>query len=254
MLPASVIRFAEPMRSSASLFIAACLFSALTPGASGQEAAPKKEAEKGRHIRGLSFRLEDKLDEVYCWGDKVPGVKIEVKNYLNDIAGYLPFDGSTDLVLTNSPDPKSVQDPAAVLAKVKFQPAIKSAVFMILPGTRKEGDPKYRVLVLEDGVGEFPPGSLKLMNLSPAAVRMQLENQNFDVKSGEIRLIKNPPTGENHNAAMSVFYMKGDKWQMFGNSAMVAPDKARVFEVFFENPASGKVEMRGIRDVAFDNP
>ena len=40
--------------------------------------------------------------------------------------------------------------------------------------------------------------------------------------------------------------------QMFGNATMVAPGRARVFQVFYENPANHKVEMRGIRDVAFE--
>jgi hypothetical protein len=231
---------------------------AVAPRAGAQDNPPPKDAppkesdaKGGRHIRGLAFRIEEPLKEAYAFGPKISGVKIEVKKYLNDIFSPLPVDGGNELILTNSSDPASVKDPAAILAKVKFQPTLKSAVFMFLPGTGKDGDPKYRVLVLEDSVDEFPAGSLKLMNLSPIPIRMRLETQDFDVKSGEIRVIKNPPVGDNEHAAMSVFSFKDNKWQMFGNTAMVAPGRARVFQVFYENPASGKVEMRGIRDVAF---
>lgn len=235
--------------------LAVCSCLAVVPHATAQEAPAKdpaaKESKKGRLIRALSFRIEEPLDVAYAHGVKVPGVKLEVKSYLNDIAGSLPLEGSTDLVLTNSPDPASVKDPAAVLAKVKFAPTLKSGVFMFLPGTGKEGDPKYRVLVLEDSVDEFPAGSLKLMNLSPLPIRMRLETKDFDVKSGQILVIKDPPMGDNQHAAMTVSSFKGDKWQPFGNTALPAPGRARVFQVFYENPASGKVEMRGIRDVAF---
>ncbi|MDB6080067.1 MAG: hypothetical protein JWO82_3814 [Akkermansiaceae bacterium] len=231
------------------LAICSCL--AAVPHAGAQQAPAAKEADQGRHIRGLSFRIEEPLDVAYVYAPKIPGVKIEVKGYLNDISSALPMEGGTDLVLTNSADPASVKDPAAILAKAKIAPTLKSAVFMFLPGTNKAGDPKYRLLVLEDSVNDFPAGSLKLMNLSPLPVRMQLETKNFDVKSGQILVIKDPPMGDNQHASMSVFSFKGDKWQSFGSSVMPAPGRARVFQVFYENPASGKVEMRGIRDVAF---
>lgn len=211
--------------------------------------APKQEP--GRHIRGLAFRIEEALDTAYVYGPKVQSLKIEIKSYLNDIASTIPFEAGTDLILTNSADPSSVNDPAAVLAKVKFDSSLKSGVFMFLPGTNKPGDPKYRVLVLEDSTSNFPAGSLKLMNLSRVPVRMRLETKDFDVKSGEITVIKNPPMGDNQHAAMTVATFKDGKWQTFGNSVLPAPGRARVFQVFYENSASGKVELRGIRDVAF---
>jgi len=222
--------------------------------APGTEGQPPQEAP-GIKIRSLTFQLDAPPTEVYvhdpATGGKVPGVKIDMKSYLNHEYNLQPT-LAQNLVFTKSQTPASINDAASVIAKTKVPANIKSGIFMFLPGSGKPGDAPFRVLVIEDSKQAFPPGSFKVMNLSPHGVRIQLENTNFDFASGETKLIENPPVGANNSASMKAFSSTNGVVQRIAAGVWPHPGTKRSLQVLFLNPASGQVEIRGIRDVAGD--
>jgi len=161
----------------------------------------------------------------------------------------VPVKGDT-VVFTASADAASAKDTAKILTKAKLPAGFKKGIFIFLPGTGRPGDPAYRVLVMDDSLGSFPRGSVKVMNLSPVPVRIRLEKTNYEFKSGETQLIKDQPVGDNNSSSMMAFALKGTEWQRVGAGVWPHPGEKRVIEIIFENPLSRQVELAGIRDVA----
>lgn len=206
----------------------------------------------GLQVRGLAFQLDSPPENVYVHdgaGGKNPGVKLEVKSYLNHEYSGLPFTGDA-LVFTSAPEPAAASDPAKVVAKAKLPQGFRSGILMFLPGTGKAGDPPFRVLVIDDTRAQFPPGSVKILNLSPSAVRIQLEKQNFDFRSGDTKVIRDLPVSENQTAAMQAMAYQDGQWRRIASSVWPHPGEKRVLQVLFENPSTGQTEIRGVRDVA----
>lgn len=210
-------------------------------------------ATPGLQVRGLSFQLDSPPPEVYVHdalgGGKAPGVKLDVKCYLNHEFSALPIK-SDSLVFASTADPAGLKDPATLVAKAKLPAGFRSGIFMFLPGTGQAGEPPFRVLVIGDSRLEFPPGSVKILNLSPQAVRIQLEKETYDFKSGESRAIKDPPVSENQTSGMTAFSFSNGEWHRIASGVWPHPGEKRVLQVLFENPATQQVEIRGVRDVA----
>lgn len=230
-------------------WLAALLFLA-APALRAQET----EEPPGLKIRAVAFQTDRPLGEIYAHdpvavAEGVAGVKVAVKKYLNHEVDIVPVKGS-ELVFTTRPDPASVRTSADVVAKVQLPANLKSSILIFLPGSGKAGEPMCRVLVIDDQVRAFPRGSLKVLNLSPLPVRIQLEKKNFDFKSGETRLIEDPPVGANQTSGMVAFTHKGGEWQRIGAGVWPHPGDKRVLQILFENPRSKQIEMTGIRDVA----
>jgi len=221
------------------------------PGTGGQAAVP--EEKPGLKIRSLSFQIDSLPQEVFAHDPalegKIQGVKIDMKSYLNHEFNLQPSHPQT-LVFTNSADPASMKDAANVVAKTKVPANLKSGIFMFLPGSGKAGEPAFRVLVIEDSKRAFPPGSFKVMNLSPYKVVIQLEKQNYPFASGETKLIEDPPVGASNSSAMRAFASMNGQEQRIAATMWPHPGKKRSLQVMFLNPKTQQVEIRGIRDIA----
>ena len=222
---------------------------------SAQQPAPAPPAQSGSglRVRALSFQLDSPPPEVFAHAigttNKEPGVRMEVKSYLNHEAGSIPA-AATEIVFTTEADPASVSKPASIIARTKVPQGFRRGILMFLPGTAKPGDPPFRVLVIGDSGGEFPPGSIKILNLSPQPVRIQLEKDNFDFKSGETKVIENPPVADNNSSGMKAFAFAENQWRRIASGAWPHPGEKRVLQVLFLNPATGQTEIRGVRDVS----
>ena len=210
-------------------------------------------ATAGLRVRALSFQLDSPPADVFAHdaaGDgTVPGVKLDVKSYLNHEFSGLPIKGDS-LIFTKSADPAGIKDSANIVAKTRLPAGFRSGIFMFLPGTGKAGDPAFRVLVIDDTKKAFPPGSLKILNLSPLPVSIMLEKEAFNFKSGETKVIEDPPVGPSQSSGMVAKCYKDGEWRKIGSGVWPHPGSKRVLQVLFENPKSQQVELRGIRDIA----
>jgi hypothetical protein len=221
--------------------------------APGGDTPAVPEDKPGLKIRALTFQMNAAPPDVFAHdpatGGKVPGIKVELKSYLNHEFNLQPTHPDS-LIFTNSADPTSINTPANVLAKTKVPANIKSGIFMFFPGTGKPGDAQFRVMVIEDTKSAFPQGSFKVMNLSPTKVRIQLENQNYPFASGESKLIENPPVGANNSSGMKAFASVNGQEVRIAAGVWPHPGTKRSLQVLFLNPETEQVEIRGIRDVA----
>jgi hypothetical protein len=222
------------------------------PGTDGQP-APAPQDAPGLKIRSLAFQLDTPPAEVFAHdpalGGKVPGAKIDMKSYLNHEFNLQPSQPES-LIFTKSADFASTKDAANVIAKTKVPAHLKSGIFMFLPGSGKAGDTPFRVLVVEDSKQAFPPGSFKVMNLSPHRVRIELETQKFPFASGETKVIEDPPVGANNASGMKAFSLINGQETRIASTMWPHPGTKRSLQVLFLNPKTQQVEIRGIRDVA----
>jgi len=241
-------------------FAFAVLLACVAPAAFAQQPAappatppaePAKEAP-GLKIRGLSF-LVDAPTAIFAHDPSVtpplPGVKFDIKNYLNHEYSTVPAKGD-GIIFTKSADPASVKDAASLVAKAKMPEHFKKGIFVFLPGSGKAGDPAYRVMVIDDAVRAFPRGSVKVINISPTPVKIVLEKEEFTFKPGETKLIEDPPVNPNNSSGMIAYQFKENQWQRFAAGVWPHPGEKRVIELIFENPTSKRTELQGIRDVA----
>lgn len=175
-------------------------------------------------------------------------VKIGIKGYLNHQFNLIPL-GTRKMVWTDSPESSSITNLDHIFATVNVPAGMSSGIFLVLPtGASDKG--KFSVVPIPDTNKIFPSGSLKLMNISQLDVRIQLEKKDYEIKSGKALLITDMPVGANNSAGMRAFCLKEGDWQMIGSGVWPSPGNKRVLQLFFVNPATGQLEMRGFRDIA----
>jgi hypothetical protein len=177
---------------------------------------------------------------------------LQVKSFLNHEANTLKFDGDA-LVFTRQSSPVSATDVHEHLATVRVPAAVTSAIFLFLPDpSGKPGDQpgRSRVVVVDDSLRAFPLGSFKVVNDTKLPVRLELEKEVHSFKAGETRLVAKPRFGENQAAAMRASCEKDGAWQMITSGTWTNPGTKRVLQLFTQDQATGRIEFKGIRDIA----
>jgi len=224
------------------------LFGMAAPPCSG---APTPPGTVRVELRLLAFAPPSDSGEWFVHDpaakDDALGVAVHLKTYLNHENCVLTVHGR-NLVFTGSQERASMRQPAAQLAHVSLPEGKRELVLMFLP-REQDGHTTWQVLAIDDSVRAFPPGSLQILNLSRSVVRIQLEQTNYDFKSGETQVITDPPVGPNHHSAMTSFALTSGEWRRIGSGLWPHPGHKRSVQVLFDDPASGQVQLRGFRDV-----
>ena len=179
--------------------------------------------------------------------DSAPGVAATLKGYLNHESSVLELLGR-ELVFTTAADHASIRQPASQLGRVTLPVGSHELILLFLP-QEQAGRSAWKVLPIDDSTRVFPPGSLLLVNLSRSAVRIRLENTDYNFKSGESKVITDPPVGASHHSAMTAFALSDGEWQRIGSGLWPHPGQKRGVQVLFDDPASGQCQLRGFRDV-----
>lgn len=215
--------------------------------------AQEEDAVRTLKTRSISFQVDGKIPPLYAHSVAAekdsPGIPVQVKTYLNHETESFPMNGKR-LIFTTSGERASMGKPDMVMAKAEVPDGLHSAVFMFLPGSGRKDAPKYRVLPIDDTLEYFPRGSFKVINLSPLPLRITLEKAVFDIQAGTAKVIKDPPVNERNASAVRAYTKPDGQWRRIGATSWPHPGEKRVIHVAFLNPASGKVELRGIRDIA----
>ena len=81
-------------------------------------------------------------------------------------------------------------------------------------------------------------------------MKIELEKKEFEFKPGEIRAIEDPPVGANQASGMKGYSQQDGEWQAFVSAIWPHPGGKRVLQLVTANPATGQLEMRGVRDIA----
>jgi hypothetical protein len=227
--------------------LAAALAAASVSIATAQAPPPVIQAK----VRLLAFTPEIKAPEAYAHdptaAPDISGVKIEIKSYLNH-ESYLVATRSKKVVFTTKPDHASIGRQGELIGEASLPTTGNSAIFVFLPG--KPGDKATNlVMAVDDSKRSFPPGSFHITNISPQVVRLKLENTQYDFTPGKTLLISNPPIGEHHQSGMEAFVQKGNTWSPIASGFWPIPKTGRNLALIYQNPATGRVSLRGFDDV-----
>ena len=179
--------------------------------------------------------------------DDATGTAVRLKTYLNHEKSTLTLHGR-ELIFTTGVERASMRQPDAQAARVTLPEGKRELILLFLP-REQDGRATWQVLAVDDSARAFPPGSLQILNLSRSVVRIQLEETNYDFKSGETKVITDPPVGPNHHSAMTALVFTAGEWRRIGSGLWPHPGHKRSVQVLFDDPASGQVQLRGFRDV-----
>lgn len=231
-----------------NLLLATALWvAAASPFASAQAPAGATRVE----LRLLAFAPPQDSGELFVHDpaakDDAAGIAVRLKSYLNHENVSLGLLGR-ELIFSASPRRTSLTQPGAQLARVTLPAGKREFILLFLPQTQ-EGRVGWQVLPIDDSLRGFPPGSIQILNLSASPVRIQLEETDFEFKSGESKLIADPPVGRNQHAAMTAHAFVEGEWRRIGAGLWPHPGRKRTVQILFDEPASGQVQLRGFRDV-----
>ena len=225
------------------LFITALL--GVTPfGAFAQQ--PALQAK----IRLLAFTPDLRFEEAFA---RDPSIQDNSEGALTPINTYLDSDPLTvptksrKIAFTTKSDFGSINRPNELIGEATLPANARSAIFVFLPG--KAGDKaKSQILVFDDSKQAFPAGSLNIVNISPQAVRLTLEDKNFDFTPGKTILIPEPPLRPGDQTGMRAFVQKGSTWAPLSTGIWSYTKSRRKLAIIFQNVATTKIELRTIED------
>jgi hypothetical protein len=212
--------------------------------ASAQQVTPPSRSV---NLRLLSFDPEGSNPDLHCHdvgnAQKPPGVKTPLKNYLNHELSALKLSGR-DLVFSNSPQAPSAENS---LGRVTLPEKGDRFLLLFFPA-EKPGN--YRIMAMDESLQAFPLGSFRVFNVSSSKIRLTLEKTDYECLPGKETMITNPPVGENHHSGMYAHAWINDNWQRIGSGLWPHPGVKRDLEIFFDNPETEQIELRGFRDIS----
>lgn len=201
-------------------------------------------AQREVRVRGLA--LQPGVPEEMQAGDaagKGPAGVVKVKSFLNHEFDTLKLKGNP-LKLTAA----ASDGPAAEIGSCEI-PAKAASVILVFINEGPDSK-SCKIVVVEDSAKAFPPGSFKIANLSEVPVKIELEKKEFEFKPGEVGTIEDPPVGANQASGMKGYSQREGEWQAFVSAIWPHPGGKRVLQLVTANPATGQLEMRGVRDIA----
>lgn len=201
-------------------------------------------AQREVRVRGLA--LQPGLPEELQAGDaggKGPAGVVKVKSFLNHEFDTLKLKDNK-LKFTAA----AAGGPAEEIGSCEIPAKAASVILVFMPDA--PDSKTCKIVVVEDSAKAFPPGSFKIANLSEVPVKIELEKKEFEFKPGEIGTIEDPPVGANQASGMKGYSQREDGWQAFVSAIWPHPGGKRVLQLVTANPATGQLEMRGVRDIA----
>lgn len=211
-------------------------------------ALPAAGAPEEYRVRALSLMQTAPAElHLHDAGGKGSAGVVHPKVFLNHEYELLKTKGGP-VVLTTKADPGSVKVEEDVVGECELPAKPGSYILLLLPDDASPS--KAKVMMVDSSAKAFPKGSFKVMNLTTAPVKIELEGKPFEIKAGETQLIEKAPMGENQTAGMKASYERDGKWTMISSGIWPAPGDKRVLQVLIESGANKRVELRGIRDVA----
>jgi hypothetical protein len=228
------------------LFIIAAIFCASGATLSGQGGSPASV-----NLRLIAFTPEFRNNEVYAQDpaadSNAASVPVKIKNSLNHEVAAVSLK-TRKVVFTEKPDRASLTRDGEMIGEINLPARVNSAVLIFLPG--KPGDKaKSQIMVVDDSGRAFPAGSYHVTNLSNLPVRLMLERKTYDFTPGKTVLIEDPPARENRMIGMRAFVFQDDKMIPVSTGLWPHPGRCRSVKVLFQDPVTGKIQLRSFDDV-----
>ena len=211
-------------------------------------AQQSKPAAREVTLRLLSFYSDGANPELHAHDlknpQKPPGIKTPLKNYLNHETSSLHLMGN-EIVFTTGPQPPTKLEEQA--GHVTLPEKGNVFLLMFFPA-EKTGT--YNIMALDDSTQAFPLGSFRVFNLSHSNIRVTLEKTEYNFKPSQVLIIDKPPVQANNHSGMNAYAFIAEKWQRICSGLWPHPGQKRDLEIFFENPQSQQIELRGFRDIS----
>ncbi|MCW1914419.1 hypothetical protein OJ996_12595 [Luteolibacter sp. GHJ8] len=206
-------------------------------------------AEGECRVRAIVSQAGSLPAEVYVHdaaGSATAG-KVAVKTFLNHQFDLLAPKKGGAMVLTTKAEPASVKSEEDVVGECELPVKAASLILFVVP--ESPGKVKSKVTVIDASAKAFPEGSFKVVNLSSVPVRIELEDEKFEFKPAETKIIAKPPVGDAGSAKMKAFCERNGTWEQLSSGIWPSPGDKRVLQVISENAVTKQIEFVGIRDV-----
>jgi hypothetical protein len=133
-----------------------------------------------------------------------------------------------------------------VVGRVRLPADCPRALLLLLPAPAGEALP-YRGLAFVHTNRDFPLGSMKMVNLSPFAVRGAVGAATVTIRSGGVETFQ--PRGEAGESVPVLFeYQRDDRWQRMTATRWALREDRRSLICIFEHPVTKRMNMRSIPD------
>ena len=207
-------------------------------------------AQQEIRVRALSF-IPDFPVELHAHdpsGSETAGL-VEIKSFLNHEAGLVKCSNGR-VVFTRRSNPVSATRVDEVLGGVDLPLGMKSCILLFLPESKEPEVFRSRVIAIEDSAASFPAGSFLFSNLSKFPVRLELGSEKLEIAAGETKSIADITYGDSQTVGVRVYSQQDDEWTLVAGGVWTNPGSKRVLQIVTLDPASGRVELKGLRDVA----
>jgi len=216
---------------------------------SGLALAASAQNARKLSARTLCFSYVDQVESVFAPTGK-DGEMSEVPLYTTVISEPFEMNASAEGGVFSLPndDPEQPYKPL----KAAALPSGSSVLFLFLPAPEKSKDP-YKVVALADDTRSFPWGSVRLLNLSPHAVRFHLGEHNgqkaFGLLPGKSELVKTIQRLDDFNRYPVLVDYKTDKgFEPFYNNAWRAVAEKRDLVITYQDPNTGLPHLNHYED------
>lgn len=133
-----------------------------------------------------------------------------------------------------------------VVGRVRLPADCPRALILLLPAPADDALP-YRGLAFVHTGRDFPLGSMKMVNLSPFAVRGTVGAATVTIRSGAVETFQ--PRGAAGESVPVLFeYQRDDRWQRMAATRWALRDDRRSLICIFEHPVTKRMNMRSIPD------
>jgi hypothetical protein len=132
------------------------------------------------------------------------------------------------------------------VARVRLPANCPRALVLLLPAPEGEALP-YRGLAFAHTDKDFPPGSMKMVNLAPYAVRGFVDRSTVTIRPGSVETFR--PRGEPGASVPVLFeFRNGEQWQRMTATRWTIRDDRRSLMCIFQDPATKRMNLRSIPD------
>lgn len=129
------------------------------------------------------------------------------------------------------------------IAEVKIPSSMSEPLLVLVPA---EGEMRYKALVLDRSVTDFPMGSYKLVNFSSRNLRGVIGKTLTRVSAWNVTTFNPSKANDDDRLQVQFQYKEGDRWFTFGSTTWSIRADKRTLLCAYISPDTGRMKIRGI--------
>ena len=170
-----------------------------------------------------------------------------IANNLSEAQMIAPSNGSLVIYKTAAVDPEKPSE--GVIGTGKLPANAKRVIVVIVP-TRAEGDPTYRLVMIDDSAKGFPKGESRVLSLVPVETALEAGEHKLPIASGKVTNVPAVRKVNDFNMAQTNFYYReGGSWVPFTERQLQYLDEFRRIFLIHVSPGAIQPSVTTILDV-----